>query len=156
MTNTKTNTKSFESSDDWGWIVAAIILLGLMSTWMTGSGSSTSTSSRMTEWTVMGEGQWRSLAADFRGGSAVALMGKQSVDLRSAEIRGSDREVEIGATAVMGKVEIRVPKDWDVEVGGVAIMGKLENGAGEGRSGEPRPRLRVRGMTLMGKVEVQR
>jgi len=156
MTNTTTKDKTFEWSDDWGWVVAAIILLGLMSNWMAGSGSSTSSGSRMTEWTVMGEGHTRSVASDFRGGTAFALMGKQTLDLRSAVIKGSDREVELGATALMGNVQILVPKDWEVEVGGIAIMGKLENGAGEEKSGDPRPRLRVRGMTLMGKVEVHR
>lgn len=88
--------------------------------------------------------------------TAVALMGGVVIDLRRA--RFAEREVTIHAHAVMGGVEIVVNPQTVVVVEGIGVMG----GFGEARSkveaepGPASPVVRVKGLALMGAVEVKR
>jgi class 3 adenylate cyclase len=85
--------------------------------------------------------------------TAVAVMGGCDIDLRHAEIDGS--EVVITAVAFWGGIQIIVPEGFDVELEGFSFMGgrdlKLRN--------VPRvpgsPRIRVRGFALMGGISVE-
>jgi hypothetical protein len=87
---------------------------------------------------------------------AFAGMGSVVLDLRQA--RFLSRELLITASAVMGSVEVVVGPAVHVVVDGVGIMGSFC----EARSRvEPEPRhdspvVRVRGVALMGSVEVKR
>jgi class 3 adenylate cyclase len=95
------------------------------------------------------KGRWRISGKT----NAVAIMGGCDLDLRRAEIDGS--EVEITAFAFWGGVEIIVPEGFDVELRGFSFMG--------GRSLRLRdvpivpgsPRIVVRGFALMGGIEVK-
>lgn len=87
---------------------------------------------------------------------AFALMGSVVLDLRQAVF--THHEVLITANAFMGSVEILVNPHTHVVVDGVGVMGAF----GEGRSKVPlatgpgSPVVRVRGVALMGGVEVKR
>lgn len=115
----------------------------------------TATSQKTSRWHVAimsghsTRGRWR------MGGKtkAVAVMGGCDLDLRRAEIEGT--EVEITAFAFWGGVNIIVPEGFDVELRGFSFMG--------GRSLRLRdvpivpgsPRIIVRGFAVMGGIEVK-
>jgi hypothetical protein len=88
--------------------------------------------------------------------TATAFMGSVVLDLREARFAG--REVVINANAVMGSVEVLVDAWTIVHVEGSGVMGTFQ----EGRSrvdpdlGADSPVVRVRGVALMGSVEVKR
>jgi hypothetical protein len=88
--------------------------------------------------------------------SAFSLMGSVTLDLREAVLASHDTQVN--ASAIMGDVKILVPAHMHVVVDGTPIMGDY----GQGRDKVPAeigpgsPTLRVRGVALMGSVQVQR
>jgi hypothetical protein len=88
--------------------------------------------------------------------SAFALMGSVTVDLREAVLSGP--ETHINASAVMGDVKVVVPAHVHVVVDGTPIMGDY----GQARDrvapelGPGSPTVRVRGVALMGSVQVLR
>ena len=87
--------------------------------------------------------------------TAVAVMGGVELDLREAELPS---EATVTAIAVMGGVTVVVDQFTRVDVDGIGLMG----GFGESRSrtsavlGPGSPVVRVRGLALMGGVEVVR
>lgn len=88
-----------------------------------------------------------------RSTNAVAVMGAGEVDLRSAEIEGD--EVTINAVAVMGSIEVIVPRGVDVDVTGFDVMGAREIAVDESSLVEGAPLVRVNGYTLMGSLEIR-
>jgi hypothetical protein len=88
--------------------------------------------------------------------SAFSLMGSVTLDLREAVL--SSHDTQINASAVMGDVKILVPAHMHVVVDGTPIMG--DYGQAKDRVpaeiGPDSPTVRVRGVALMGSVQVQR
>ena len=88
--------------------------------------------------------------------TATAVMGSVVIDLREA--RFPEGEVVVNAAAVMGSVEVIVNATTAVVVDGYGVMGVFE----ESRPRVPAdldaasPVVRVRGLALMGSVEVKR
>lgn len=88
--------------------------------------------------------------------TAFSLMGSVVIDLRQAQF--TSREVILNANTVMGSIEVIVDAHTQVVVEGAGVMGDFS----EGRAKipyEPHPQapvLRVRGVALMGAVEVKR
>lgn len=88
--------------------------------------------------------------------SAFALMGSVLIDLRQAQL--SAAETQINASAIMGEVKVIVPADMHVVVDGTPIMGEY-NQQKDKTPADLRPdspTVRIRGMALMGSVNVQR
>lgn len=89
---------------------------------------------------------------------AISVMGSVVIDLREAVFPAGGAEVAIWACAVMGSVQVLVDHTTAVVVEGVGIMGSFQ----EHRSRYPSqvddssPVVRVRGIALMGSVEVRR
>lgn len=87
--------------------------------------------------------------------TALAMMGGVEIDLRQAAL---PREATITAVAVMGGITITVDQYTRVDADGLGIMGSF----GEVRprvapvTGPGSPLVRVRGVALMGAVEVVR
>ncbi|MBA3297074.1 MAG: hypothetical protein H0U19_09070 [Acidobacteria bacterium] len=87
----------------------------------------------------------------FRGGELSAFMGGCEVDLRQAAING---DAVIDVFAMWGGIEIRVPDNWTV-IGKVnPIMGGFEDLTRAPQTATTH-RLTVRGMVLMGGVEIK-
>jgi hypothetical protein len=84
--------------------------------------------------------------------NAVAVMG--GIDLDFTRCSLSAMETVINVMAIMGGVEITVPLGMTVIVDGVGIMGAFVDNANQ-RYGPEAPVLRVRGMAIMGGVEVK-
>jgi len=87
----------------------------------------------------------------FRGGDMVAVMGGCELDLRQADMAAG--EAVIDTLAFMGGIEIKVPEDWTVVCKGLPMMGGFEDTT-KPPQGDTGKRLIVRGLALMGGVEV--
>lgn len=86
---------------------------------------------------------------------ALAIAGGIELDFRDIALPPG-KVTEVTAVAVMGGVEIVVPPEVVLDVSGFAFMGGFEQGDHEPARYDPaRPILRVRGVALMGGVEVQ-
>ncbi|MFO7587100.1 MAG: DUF1707 domain-containing protein [Gemmatimonadota bacterium] len=83
----------------------------------------------------------------------LALMGGAGLDLREARFGPGLTEITI--IAVMGGVEVIVPPGLAVETHGFAFMGGFEGYDQPSVDPDPEaPRVRIRGVALMGGVEV--
>ena len=89
--------------------------------------------------------------ADFKGGQATAVMGGCEIDLRRAKIAGG--EAVFDAFAMWGGVEIKVPEDWAVENRGMGLLGGFVDSTR--RPAEPKGRLVLSGLAIMGGVEAK-
>ena len=105
---------------------------------------------------IMGETKRQGVWAVPEHHSAFALMGSVVIDLRQAQL--SARETHINASSIMGEVKIIVPAHMHVVVDGTPIMGDYTQGKDKvpAEIGPDSPTVRVRGMALMGSVNVQR
>jgi hypothetical protein len=101
---------------------------------------------------IMGGVTRRMSTQEFTGGTVVAVMGGATLDLRGASIT-QDRAV-IDVVAFWGGVEILVPNDWTVDPEVFPLMGGYEDRTGP-RAPGLRKRLVIRGVALMGGVEVK-
>ena len=87
----------------------------------------------------------------FRGGDLTAIMGGCEIDLRQAAINGA---AMIDVFAVWGGIEIRVPEDWTVIFHVTPLLGGVEDKT-RPSLGSAEHRLTVRGVVVMGSVEVK-
>ena len=84
--------------------------------------------------------------------SAFSLLGSIKLDFREAEF---PREgVTINAGCIMGSVELVVPPGINVDLTGIPLLGSMDNKSGTGDPGAPE--ITVKGLALMGSVEVKR
>ncbi len=82
----------------------------------------------------------------------VAIMGGAKLDFRDAAMLEGTTEVEV--LAIMGGVELIVPDDIDLDIQGLPILGGFPHQ--RHRCGDPdAPTLRVRGLAVMGGVELK-
>ncbi len=86
------------------------------------------------------------------GLEATAVMGGVVLDLRGARAHGP--EVVVEAFTWWGGIDLIVPEDWQVVAEVSPIMGGVEDGTRHA-GGEGATRLVVRGMVVMGGIEVR-
>lgn len=89
---------------------------------------------------------------DFRGGDATAIMGGAEIDLRNAKMPGGRAVVDL--MVLWGGVELFVPTDWKVTVEALPLLAGVED-ATRAPAGETRGHLVVKGLVLMGGVEIK-
>ncbi len=100
----------------------------------------------------------------IQGGSYFAMMGSIEMDLRAAEI--PEGETLLDLTAVMGSVEVKVPRevtllyDGSAVLGGISFLGQEDGGViasrrTERRAGDEARTLRIQARSFMGSVEVE-
>jgi hypothetical protein len=87
----------------------------------------------------------------FKGGELTAFMGGCEVDLRQASING---DAVIDVFAMWGGIEIRVPESWTVIGKVTPLMGGFEDQTRAPQAATAH-RLTVRGMVIMGGVEIK-
>lgn len=90
---------------------------------------------------------------ELRGFDATAIMAGVELDLNHAKAAGPEVIAEV--FAMWGGIEICVPEDWQVVCEATPIMGGVENETRFLSEGEPRTTLIVRGLVLMGGVEIK-
>jgi Cell wall-active antibiotics response 4TMS YvqF/Domain of unknown function (DUF5668) len=133
------------------FVIAAGVLLLLRAYCGQSTESSGILSPHLNVFAVLGGGEYRIRAKNFRGGDLVAFMGGFDVDLKEADIEGS--EAVITVNALMGGGVIRVPETWAVSMRVTAFMGGHSLKAREGV--QPTKTLVVKGVAIMGGIEVR-
>jgi hypothetical protein len=101
---------------------------------------------------VLGGFRRRLTTSNFKGGVVIAFMGGATLDLREASM--AQDEAVLDVVAVWGGIEMKVPDDWVVVSQVFPLMGGFEDRTGPMTSGA-RKRLVIRGLALMGGVEVK-
>lgn len=102
-----------------------------------------------------------STAEHFRGGEITALLGGAQIDLRQAKIPPGE-QATLDVFVLMGGCEIVVPASWTVSTPLVPLMGGVDDkrlpalpGSAEHPAGTPPPRLVLRGLLMMGGIEIK-
>src|SRR5918996_106167 len=98
---------------------------------------------------VFGGHEVVSRSSSFRGGSATAVFGGVTIDLRNARLHPEGAVLDV--TAILGGAEILVPRGWRVTTSGTPILGGIENKA-EGGEG---PELRIDALTVLGGTDIK-
>jgi predicted membrane protein len=88
---------------------------------------------------------------NFRGGEITVFMAGCEIDLRHAAIDG---DATIDVFAMWGGIEIRVPEDWTVISRVTPVLGGLDDKT-RPPQGLSTHRLTVRGMAIMGGIEIK-
>ena len=121
----------------------------------------TGTDDTLNIFAVLGGAKRNSLSTRFRGGEVTAFMGGYQIDLRQAIIPPGEEAV-IDIFTAMGGGEILVPASWTVATPIVPIMGGIDDkrfaplpGTIDSTGGKPAPRLVLRGLLLMGGIEIK-
>jgi predicted membrane protein len=107
---------------------------------------------RMSMFALMSGVTRRVRHAPFFGANMTAVMGGIELDLTQATLP-EDAVIEL--FAFWGGIEIYVPRDWVVVNQGFALMGSIEDKTGNLPQRPGQPRLVLRGMALMGGVEIK-
>jgi predicted membrane protein len=103
---------------------------------------------------VFGDAKTASNARTFIDGSVTAIFGGAELDLYDAGLSGG--RAEIAATAIFGDAVVVVPEKWDVELSSIPILGDVKDETSHGDAlPEDAPRLRVRGVAILGDVKVR-
>ena len=89
---------------------------------------------------------------EFQGGEITSIMGGCEIDLRDADMKGNEAQIEVNV--VMGGVQLRVPLGWSVSVEATPIMGGVEDKTYVSKEGSTK-KLIISGTVLMGGVEVK-
>lgn len=110
-------------------------------------------SARGVQIAIMGGSERKGAWTPPRRLTSIALMGGAGLDLREARLGPGLTEITI--VAVMGGVEVVVPPGLAVETHGFAVMGGFEGHDQPSADPDPdAPRVRIRGIAVMGGVEV--
>ena len=116
--------------------------------------TATDSSETVNLFAVMGRHQHISSAPVFRGGDMTTIMGRADLDLRNTTITpGTDVEIEV--FTLMGGGTIRVPDEWIVEIRSVPIMGGVNDRRGSTRNVAGQPRIVIRGLIMMGGLQIR-
>jgi predicted membrane protein len=136
-----------------------IVLVGLRLVWggMTqrareAAASATDSAARISSFAMLGGSEHKSTAVDFRGGDVTAILGGSKIDLRNAGLKSGDAVID--TFAMWGGIEIIVPRTWSVSVQGTPILGAYEDKTDQ-HPDSGGPRLVVRGVVIMGGVEIK-
>ena len=84
----------------------------------------------------------------FRGSNVSATFGSAELDLRAAT--AVDGVAAVNATALFGRIDLRIPSDWAVDVRSSATFGSIQSKRAE--PSDPRARLTVTGSCLFGEI----
>jgi predicted membrane protein len=100
---------------------------------------------------MMAGNERRNSSTAFRGGDVSAFMGGCALDLRQAQL--ADGEAVLDVFAFWGGIELKVPEDWEVVSKVMVLMAGIEDKT-KPRVGPAKGRLVVRGLALMGGIEI--
>jgi hypothetical protein len=78
---------------------------------------------------ILGGSRLVSTSAHFQGANVTSVMGRSVLDLRRATIQDGQRAI-IDVFALMGGVDLWVPKDWIIESDTVPMLGRLDDRRG--------------------------
>ena len=102
---------------------------------------------------VMGGVERQNSSQAFEGGDVTAFMGGGRLDLRQARL-ASDA-VELQFFCMWGGYELLVPPDWEVSMEVLPLLGAAEDKRTHQERRDGAPRLVLKGIVIMGGVEVK-
>ena len=129
-----------------------ILRRGARASGSTGETGAADGSDYVRSFALMGGASTRSTSQALRGAELSAIMGGVELDLRQA--RPADGRVVVDAFAFRGGIDIVVPPNWHVEFNATPVMGGLEDVRGLSATDEITGTLVVRGMVMMGGIQV--
>jgi len=91
-------------------------------------------------------------AVPFRGAELTAVMGGVKLDLTGAQLEGDTATIDV--FAMMGGIEIYVPRDWEVANKVTALMGACIDKRRPATVSQGK-RIIVTGMAVMGGIEIK-
>jgi len=103
---------------------------------------------------IMGGSQRRGRFRLASSVNVVDFMGGDEIDLRDAEMEGSETTLNI--VSVMGGAQVYLPHTVDVEIGGISIMGGNQERGVISRPRPGAPLIRIRAYNLMGGLTIWR
>jgi Cell wall-active antibiotics response 4TMS YvqF len=106
--------------------------------------------SNFDETAVLGGVDRQNNTQNFRRGEANAFMGGVKLDLRDANIEGSEATIDV--TSVMGGVELHVPRTWTVVNRVTPILGGVQDHTDSSHANK---RLIVEGTVVMGGLDIR-
>jgi len=89
----------------------------------------------------------------FRGGKVEVVLGSAEIDLRGAKPAGGQATLDV--SAVLGGVEITVPRDWEVVLEGSPVLGSIESHKSPVPATRKTATLTIRGSAVLGSIEVK-
>ena len=149
-------TSARQSRDtSWGPIIAIIIVALIVFLTVNerhnGDDRQTMTSeSTFNSTAFLGGVERRNSSSAFRGGKASAVMGGVDLDFRDSIMEGDEAKIEV--SAIMGGVDIRVPRTWNVINRVVPILGGVDDHTSPR---DAKKRLIIEGTVLMGGLEIK-
>ena len=104
---------------------------------------------------IFGGGTSRLITKNFQGGDVIAVFGGFDIDLRDADMEGT--EAIITATSIFGGGEIKIPYNWTVAMQGVGLFGGYSEKTRHDKAdpAAPKKTLIIRGVSLFGGVSVK-
>lgn len=103
---------------------------------------------------VMFSGLKRRFESDkFRGGKATAILGGLEMDLTQAKLKDNQATIEL--TAILGGIEVFVPRDWKVIVDSSAILGGVEEKHRPAPAETIQPTLYVKATAILGGIDIK-
>jgi predicted membrane protein len=139
----------------WGLWPLILVLMGASMVWRVfakNESSSASGDSFLQSSAFMGGGKRSSMSREFRGAQLSAVMGGIQLDLRDAQIQGTEAVIDVFTCC--GGVEIRVPQEWLVVTQITPVLGGVDDKTRH-PSEMTSKRLILKGMVIMGGAEVK-
>jgi predicted membrane protein len=90
---------------------------------------------------------------NFHGGKATAIMGGIELDL--TPVRLAEPRAALDLTAIMGGIDIRVPRHIRVELNGNPILGGIENKHNFAPGQGPEQTLSIKATAILGGIDIK-
>jgi hypothetical protein len=90
---------------------------------------------------------------NFRGGKATAILGGVELDFTSVRLAEAKASLEV--TAIMGGIDIRIPRHIRVELQGNPVLGGIENKHNYTPGSGPEQTLAIKATAILGGVEIK-
>ncbi len=89
----------------------------------------------------------------FRGGKATAIMGGLELDLTQAKLKDNQATIEL--TAILGGIDLFVPRDWKVIVDSSAILGAVDQKHKTSPATTIQMTLYVKATAILGGIDIK-
>ena len=89
----------------------------------------------------------------FRGGKATAVMGGLELDLTKAKLKDNQATIEL--TAILGGIDLFVPREWKVVVDSSAILGGVDDKHRPVPSTTIQMTLYVKATAILGGIDIK-
>lgn len=90
---------------------------------------------------------------EFKGGKATAVMGGIELDFSHAKLAGGKSSLKL--TAILGGIDMRIPKDWKIELDGNPVLGGIEDKHRFEPGPEPASTLYIKATAILGGIEIK-